>query len=235
MTAPGSVPLHVLAEDNLTAASPDLLRAMVKTLADARMSAKADVLRNAEYGQVSDERFNHRDGYCPRERVTRAGAVELAIPELGQGSYYPHWLLERRRRAWQARISVIAHAYLLGVSTRRVEKPAESPGVTRDRPPGRGPCPPDVFTAHALWIRGASVRSVMSSAVTPGAHSTSARPSGVTSRTPRSVMIRWTHRSPVSGRVHSLTIFGVPSFAVCSIRVMTRRAPWTSPSCRPCP
>ncbi|SEF17057.1 hypothetical protein SAMN05216533_8128 [Streptomyces sp. Ag109_O5-10] len=84
-------------------------------------------------------------------------------------------------------------------------------------------------------IRGASVRAVMSSAVTPGAVSTSARPAGVTSSTPRSVMIRWTHRSPVSGRVHSSTILGVPSLAVCSIRTMTRRAPWTRSIAPPMP
>ncbi|MFJ1536761.1 IS256 family transposase [Streptomyces mirabilis] len=131
MTAPDSLPLHALAEDNLAAASPDLLRAMVKTFADALMSAEADALCNAEYGQVSDERINHRNGYRPREWDTRAGTVELAIPKLRSGSYFPHWLLERRRRAEQALISVVATAYLLGVSTRRVEKLAESLGVTQ--------------------------------------------------------------------------------------------------------
>ncbi|MFF7988010.1 IS256 family transposase [Streptomyces sp. NPDC007901] len=127
MTAPDSLPMHALAEENLASASPDLLRAMVKTFADALMSAEADALCNAEYGQVSDERVNHR----PREWDTRAGTVELAVPKLRQGSYFPHWLLERRRRAEQALISVVAIAYLLGVSTRRVEKLAESLGVTQ--------------------------------------------------------------------------------------------------------
>ncbi|GGN23300.1 IS256 family transposase [Streptomyces fuscichromogenes] len=131
MTAPDSLPLHALAEDNLAAASPDLLRPMVKTFADALMSAEADAACNAEYGQVSDERANHRNGHRPREWDTRAGTVELAIPKLRSGSYFPHWLLERRRRAEQALISVIATACLLGVSTRRVEKLAESPGVTQ--------------------------------------------------------------------------------------------------------
>ncbi|GAX57395.1 IS256 family transposase [Streptomyces olivochromogenes] len=125
------MPLHALAEDNLAAASPDLLRAMVKTCADALMSAEADALCNAEYGQVSDERVNHRNGYRPREWDTRADTVELAIPKPRQGSCFPHWLLERRRRAEQALIPVLATAYLLGVSTRRVDKPAASPGVTQ--------------------------------------------------------------------------------------------------------
>jgi hypothetical protein len=104
---------------------------MVKTFADALMSAEADALGNAEYGQISDERVNHRNGYRPREWDTRAGTVELAIPKLRSGSYFPHWLLERRRRAEQTLISVVATAYLLGVSTRRVEKLAESLGVTQ--------------------------------------------------------------------------------------------------------
>ena len=85
----------------------------------------------AECGQVSDERVNQRNGYRPREWDTRAGTVELAIPKLRQGSYFPSWLLERRRRAEQALISVVATAYLLGVSTRRVEKLAQTLGVTQ--------------------------------------------------------------------------------------------------------
>ncbi|CAL9448945.1 hypothetical protein SUDANB145_02401 [Streptomyces sp. enrichment culture] len=104
---------------------------MVKTFADALMSAEADALCNAEYGQVSYERVNRRNGYRPHEWDTRAGTVELAVPKLRQGSYFPHWLLERRRWAEQALISVVATAYLLGVSTRRVEKLAESLGVTQ--------------------------------------------------------------------------------------------------------
>jgi putative transposase len=131
MTASDSLPLHAQIEANLASASPDLLRAMVKTFADALMSAEADAACNAEYGQVSDERVNHRNGYRPREWDTRTGTVELAIPKLRQGSYFPAWLLERRRRAEQALISVVATAYLLGVSTRRVEKLAETLGVTQ--------------------------------------------------------------------------------------------------------
>ena len=116
MTAPDSLPLNALIEANLASASPDLLRAMVKTFADSLMSAEADTLCNAEYGQVSDDRVNQRNGYRPREWDTRAGTVELAIPKLRQGSYFPSWLLERRRRAEQALISVVATAYLLGLS-----------------------------------------------------------------------------------------------------------------------
>jgi transposase-like protein len=79
MTAPDSLTLPALAEDNLGSASPDLLRAMVKTFADALLSAAADALRNAEYGKVSENRVNDRNGYRPRERDTRVDTVELVI------------------------------------------------------------------------------------------------------------------------------------------------------------
>lgn len=57
--------------------------------------------------------------------------MELAIPKLGAGSYYLDWLLERRRRAGQALVSVVAASYLLEVSTRRVDKLVETFGITR--------------------------------------------------------------------------------------------------------
>ena len=62
---------------------------------------------------------------------TRAGTVELAVPKLRQGTYHPDWLLERRRRAERALATVVATSYLLGVSTRRMEKLAQSLGVTK--------------------------------------------------------------------------------------------------------
>ncbi|MEZ7130359.1 IS256 family transposase [Nonomuraea sp. AD125B] len=108
---------------------PDLLRSMVKTMAEALMSAEADGLCGASYGQRSSERTNSRNGYRAREWDTRAGTIELAIPKLRSGSYYPDWLLERRRRAEQALISVVATSYLLGVSTRRVDKLIEQLGI----------------------------------------------------------------------------------------------------------
>ena len=83
------------------------------------MSAEADARCGAGYGQRSSERINSRNGYRTRARDTRAGTVELSIPKLRQGSYFPEWLLERRRRAEQALVSVVATSYLLGVSTQR--------------------------------------------------------------------------------------------------------------------
>ncbi|MFF8597001.1 transposase [Streptomyces sp. NPDC015220] len=96
MTAPDSLPLHALAEENLAAASPDLPRAMIKTFADALMSAEADALCNAEYGQVSDERVNHRNGYRPRDRRGEdgggpdgAGAARFGAPEPSASAVRP--------------------------------------------------------------------------------------------------------------------------------------------------
>ena len=73
--------------------------------------------------------MNSRNGYRRRERDTRAGTIELAVPKLRSGSYFPAFL-EHRRRAGRAAALVVATSYLLGVSARRVEKLAASPGVT---------------------------------------------------------------------------------------------------------
>ncbi len=116
-------------EQALTAASPDLLREMIRAFAQKMMDAEVEVACGAGYGEVSPARVNSRNGYRPREWDTRAGTVELAIPKLRHGSYFPSFL-EHRRRAERALASVVATSYLLGVSTRRVEKLAASLGVT---------------------------------------------------------------------------------------------------------
>ncbi len=116
-------------QEQIAGASPDVLRTMVQTFAEALMSAEADALCGAPYGARSDERVNSRNGYRSRDWDTRAGTIELAIPKLRQGSYFPDWLLQHRRRAEQALVSVVATSYLLGVSTRRVEKLVEQLGV----------------------------------------------------------------------------------------------------------
>jgi len=115
----------------LEEASPDLLRAMVKDLAEALMSADADAVCGAGYGERSPERINRRNGYRERDWDTRVGSIELAVPKLREGSYFPDWLLQPRRRAEQAFVSVIADACLAGVSTRRVEKLVQQLGVER--------------------------------------------------------------------------------------------------------
>jgi putative transposase len=97
----------------------------------ALMSAEADAVCGAEYGVRSEERTNTRNGYRHREWDTRAGTIDVAVPKLRHGSYFPDWLLERRRRAEAALVSVVATSYLLGVSTRRMEKLVETLGITR--------------------------------------------------------------------------------------------------------
>jgi putative transposase len=115
-------------EETLASASPDLLREMIRGFAQRMMDAEVEVRCGAGYGEVSPDRVNSRNGYRPREWDTRAGTIELAIPKLRTGSYFPSFL-EHRRRAERALASVVATSYLLGVSTRRVEKLAASLGV----------------------------------------------------------------------------------------------------------
>ena len=99
MTAVPSIDMSGWLHEQLDQASPNLLRGIVRTFAQALMSADADAVCGAGYGERSDERANTRNGYRHREWDTRAGSIDLAIPKLRQGSYFPGWLLERRRRA----------------------------------------------------------------------------------------------------------------------------------------
>jgi putative transposase len=130
MANPSIDPARFL-HDHLNAASPDLLRSLLTAFVDALMSAEADALCGAEYGTSSPERVNTRNGYRHRDFDTRAGTLDVAIPKLRSGSYFPDWLLERRKRAEAALTSVVATCYLLGVSTRRMDKLVESLGITR--------------------------------------------------------------------------------------------------------
>jgi transposase-like protein len=131
MTAPSSIDPTRFLHEQLGSASPDLLRQMLTTFMNTLMSAEADAVCGAAYGESSPERTNVRNGYRHREFDTRAGTLDVAIPKLREGSYYPDWLLERRRRAERALTTVVATCYLLGVSTRRMEKLVDALGITR--------------------------------------------------------------------------------------------------------
>ncbi len=120
-----------LLADQLAQASPDLLRGLLSTFIAALMGAEADALCGAGYRERSDERSNQRNGYRHRDFDTRAATIDVAIPKLRQGSYFPDWLLQRRKRAERALTSVVATCYLLGVSTRRMERLVETLGVTK--------------------------------------------------------------------------------------------------------
>ena len=131
MTAPHFIDPARFLSEQLEQASPDLMRQMLTTFINALMSAEAEAVCGAEYGQASPDRVNSRNGYRHRDFDTRTGTLDVAIPKLRTGTYFPDWLLERRRRAEAALTSVVATCYLLGVSTRRMEKLVESLGITR--------------------------------------------------------------------------------------------------------
>ena len=108
----------------------DLLREMLSYVANRMMDMEVESLTGAAHGERSPTRTNHRNGYRDRTWETRVGTVELEIPKLRTGSYFPEWLLERRKRAERALTSVVATCYLLGVSTRRMDKLVQSLGIT---------------------------------------------------------------------------------------------------------
>ena len=130
MTAPHMIDPARMLGQALTDASPDLMRHLLGTVINSLLSADADAVCGAEYGVPSPDRVNSRNGYRHREMDTRVGTIDVAIPKLRQGSYFPEWLLERRKRAEAALISVVATCYLLGVSTRRMDKLVQSLGIT---------------------------------------------------------------------------------------------------------
>ena len=110
-------------------ADADRLREMLSTFTSMLMNAEVEALCGAGYGERTPERTNSRNGYRERSWDTRAGTIELAIPKLRTGSYFPDWLLERRRRSEQALVQVIAECYVRGVSTRRVDGLVKALGI----------------------------------------------------------------------------------------------------------
>jgi putative transposase len=130
MTAPTSIDPARFLHEQLAQASPDLMRELLSTFIDALLSAEADAVCGAGWGQVSTDRVNRRNGYRHRDLDTRVGTIDVAVPKLRTGSYFPEWLLTRRRRAEAALTSVVATCYLLGVSTRRMDKLVQSLGIT---------------------------------------------------------------------------------------------------------
>ncbi|BBX87371.1 hypothetical protein MAUB_52440 [Mycolicibacterium aubagnense] len=130
MTTAHNIDLPTVLAERLTTAHPDVLRELLATFIHTLMGAEADALCGAGYGERSAERTNSRNGYRHRQFDTRAGTLDLAIPKLRQGSYFPDWLLERRKRAERALTTVVATCYLLGVSTRRMDKLVETLGIT---------------------------------------------------------------------------------------------------------
>src|SRR6478672_3755302 len=106
MTAGPSIDPEQFLHEQLAQASPDLMRGMLETFINALLSAQADSVCGAEYGIRSQTRNNRRNGYRHRDLDTRVGTVDVAVP------------------------TVVATCYLLGVSTRRMDKLVQSLGIT---------------------------------------------------------------------------------------------------------
>src|ERR1700720_1805534 len=107
----------------------DFLRQMISFTAQRLMALEVETLTGAEPGARTPERLNHRNGYRDRDWETRAGTVELHIPKLRKGSYFPAFL-EPRRMAEKALTAVIQEAYVQGVSTRSVDDLVKAMGMS---------------------------------------------------------------------------------------------------------
>jgi putative transposase len=143
----------------------DVVRESVAWVAAELMEAEVAGQIGAELGEVAPERVTRRNGYRPRAWDTRAGEIELRIPKLRSGSYFPSFL-EPRRRAEQALVAVVQEAYINGVSTRKVDRLVEQLGIasmSRTRSQG----------CAAAWMsRCGSSASGRSRAATPTSGST---------------------------------------------------------------
>ena len=105
----------------------DFLREALQVLVEGIMEAEVSAQIGAEHGERNPERVTHRNGYRNRTWDTRVGTMDLRIPKLREGSYFPS-LLEPRRRSEKALLAVIQQAYVEGVSTRRVDDLVKSLG-----------------------------------------------------------------------------------------------------------
>src|SRR3546814_6014177 len=105
------------------------LREMIGFAAQRLMELESESLCGAGHGERSAERRNHRNGYRDRDWETRAGTVELRIPKLRKGSYFPSFL-DPRRMAEKALTAVIQEAYIQGLSTRSVDDLVRAMGMS---------------------------------------------------------------------------------------------------------
>ena len=118
--------LDILRKEDLP--ETDVLRQAVRRFAHELMDAEVTAQIGADAYERSDERVAQRNGHRMRRWDTRVGTMDLAIPKLRTGSYFPSWL-EPRRRSERALVAVVAEAYVQGVSTRKVEALVQSLGI----------------------------------------------------------------------------------------------------------
>src|SRR5215203_4178619 len=125
--------IEEVVKDVMVREHSDLLRAAVEAVCAQLMEGEVSELVGAELGERRpDDRATHRNGYRPRRWDTRAGEIELQIPKLREGSYFPSFL-RPRKRSEQALVAVVQQAYVCGVSTRRVDQLVESLGLPVSR------------------------------------------------------------------------------------------------------
>ncbi len=110
-------------------AQDDVVRELLAHVAERLMEFEVEQRTGAEYGERTSERSNSRNGYRDRLWETRVGSVDLHIPKLRRGSYFPAFL-EPRRTAEKALAAVIQEAYIQGVSTRSVDELVKAMGMT---------------------------------------------------------------------------------------------------------
>ena len=122
MTAPHLIDPAGMLGQALSQASPDLMRSLLQHVIHALLSADADTVCGAQWGQHDPQRHTRRNGYRHRPLDTRVGTIDVAIPKLRSGTSFPEWLLQRRKLCDSALITVVARCYLAGVSTRRMDK-----------------------------------------------------------------------------------------------------------------
>ena len=118
--AKDSMDLLGLLRKGVEEADVDFLREALRVMVEAIMDADVSSQIGAQYAERSSSLLTHRNGYRPRPWDTRVGSMELRIPKLREGSYFPS-LLEPRRRSERALLAVVQQAYVEGVSTRRVD------------------------------------------------------------------------------------------------------------------
>ena len=130
MTAPHIVDPTGLLGEALSEASPDLMRSLLQTVINALLSADADAVVGAEWGRPAPERVTQRNGYRHRDLDTRVGTIDVAVPKLRAGTYFPDWLLERRKRAEGGFNRSLQHRALRAsvAARRRPPRESSSPG-----------------------------------------------------------------------------------------------------------